>query len=389
LEQTRRVTDRWTFVVLASGLLAACGDSNDASTVDVPVSFLTFNTALVAHTGNLDERLAAIARDLPKTNADVVCLQELWQPSMVDTLVSLVKKDYPYAHWSVAEGGPAVGCSADETGVLSGCFIENCAEAADGDRVTCVVANCADEFTEVSTECQNCVLNNQTLPPADIASTCELLDENAVAYDNQNGLLLLSNYPLKSKDYRPFESSFGDRGVLSAQIETALLPSVDLFCTHLAATQTDIPYPGEYGSWEGERAAQVEELLDFVDTTQSAHASAVVMGDMNCGPKGDTVVGEDVDGFNLLLASELGAEYLKGELSCTFCAENTLAGTETASVLIDHVLFSGLPDNVQQRMDRVFDTPVTLEVDDKPVKTYRSDHFGLSVTVSPNRETRD
>lgn len=385
MERTLRITDRRILLVLASGLLAACSDSNDASTVHWPVSFLTFNTALVAHTGNLDERLAVIAQDLPTTDADVVCLQELWQPSMIDTLVSLVEKDYPYTHWSVAEGGAAEGCSAGETELLSSCFIENCGEEAEGDMVTCVVANCADEFTGVSTECQSCVLNNQTLPPVDIAAACELLDENAVAYDNQNGLLLLSKYPLKSKDHRPFDSSFGDRGVLSAQIETALLPSVDLFCTHLAATQTGIPYPGEYGSWEGERAEQIEQLLDFVDEAQSPRAPTVVMGDMNCGPKGNAVVGEDVEGFNRLVASELGAEYLKNELVCTFCAENTLVGTGVASVLIDHVLFSGLPDNVQQSMARVFDKPIALEIGNKPVKTYRSDHFGLSVTVSAGK----
>jgi endonuclease/exonuclease/phosphatase family metal-dependent hydrolase len=371
--------------VLLAGLLDACGDSDVTS--DVPndasaVSFLTFNTALIAQTGNLDERLDMIARDLPNTGADVLCLQEVWQPEHVDALVSKVEAVYPFAHWSVNKAEAAVGCNESETSTLIGCLTEHCANVSSSEKTSCAVKNCANAFTDVSDGCQHCVLANQTLPPEDIATTCASPGEDAAAYENQTGLLLLSKIELTAKDYLAFNSSFGDRGVLSATIATSVLPKVDLFCTHLAATQTEIDYPGTYGSWEGERADQIDSLHGFIEEKRAREDTVVVMGDLNCGPKGDKVVGEDVKGFKRLLESGLTAEYLNDDsVMCTFCSGNSLVGTSSASVMIDHVLFSNLPDTVHQSVERVFDEPSTIEVDGESLKTYHSDHYGLMVTV--------
>jgi endonuclease/exonuclease/phosphatase family metal-dependent hydrolase len=371
---------------LLAGCLGACSETEsdtDASTDGLAVSFLTFNTALIAQTGNLEARLDVIAADLPKTNADAVCLQELWQPEHLEAFASRVKSDYPYAHWSVRESGESSGCTKDETATLIGCLTEYCSEVAADQMTACAVTNCANEFTGVSTGCQNCVLNNQALPPTEIATTCESSESKTTAYENQSGLLLLSKYPLKKKDYLALESSFGDRGVLSATIETELLPSVNLFCTHLAATQSGIEYPGEYDSWAGERAVQIDRTIKLMDDRKTNKSTSVLMGDLNCGPGGDGFEGEDTDGFSRLLDAGFTADYLDSTTTkCTFCKDNDLVGADSSSVLIDHVLFSDLPDSVTQTTTRVFDDSITLDVDGKTLETHRSDHYGLAVTVT-------
>jgi endonuclease/exonuclease/phosphatase family metal-dependent hydrolase len=314
-------------------------------------------------------------------------LQEVWQPEHVNMLVSTVKADFPYAHWSVTAGDGSYGCSQTETDLLVGCINEKCAEVELTAMAGCAVKNCANEYAAVSKGCQRCVLANQTQPPTAIAANCQSSDPNAVAYENQNGLLLLSKHPLKFAEYLGMESSLGDRGVLLARVETGLLPAVDLFCTHLAATLTEVSYTGPYGTWEGERAVQIAALGESLrDKVQNAH-TAVVMGDMNCGPGSDDLIAEDSAGFGQLLAVGLQAPYLdSGDAQCTYCSDNTaMSNSGTLGVMIDHVLFSNLPDTTANATRRFFDDPVTLDIGGEAVEAFRSDHYGLMVTVSPAR----
>jgi endonuclease/exonuclease/phosphatase family metal-dependent hydrolase len=368
-----------------SVLLALFGlgcSGNDSSSAP-PVSFATFNTALVAQAENVEARLEATGRDLPKLNADVVCLQEVWQPEHVDALVEALKDDYPYAHWSAKASEASYGCNQTETDSLIGCIDAKCANVASSGMALCAAANCANEYAAVSKGCQKCVLDNQTLSPATIATNCQSVDPNATAYENQNGLVLLSKNALKSKDLLVLKSSFGDRGVLFARVETELLPTVDLFCTHLAATLGEVTYAGPYGSWSGERAVQINELAEFMQVKQQSDQVGVVMGDMNCGPEADGVVGEDAAGFESLLEIGLDVPYLEGnDLGCTFCSSNTVTGGNTPDVMIDHVLFSELPKAHVLKSQRVLDKPITVKVDGQNVETYHSDHFGVMVTVS-------
>jgi endonuclease/exonuclease/phosphatase family metal-dependent hydrolase len=366
-------------------MLSGCG--GDSSHADVSqetpkLSFLTFNTALIAQTENLEQRLTATIDDIPATDADVICLQELWEPEHLNRVVSKLSEAYPYAHWSVSEAQEVAGCNAADTDSLLGCLTDACNDVASTEMTQCAVANCANAFTQVSPACQNCVMNHQTLPPQQIATSCELLDESSIQYEDQSGILLISKYPLKSKDYLRLESSFGDRGVLVANVETDVVSSVAVYCTHLVATQGDIDYPGTYGSWNGERAVQIDALTQFIADQGDDSQSVVVMGDLNCGPEGDDVEGEDPEGFERLIKSGLGAEYVKNkDFECTFCADNPLLPSSSSSVAIDHILLSHLPKNLTQESRRVFTNPITIQVDGNDVKTAYSDHYGFQVTL--------
>jgi endonuclease/exonuclease/phosphatase family metal-dependent hydrolase len=367
-------------------MLSGCGGESshkDATQEPTKLSFLTFNTALIAQTENLEQRLSATINDIPNTGADVICLQELWEPKHLKEVASKLRDAYPYAHWSVSEGQEVAGCNAADTDALLGCLTDACSDIESTEMTQCAVANCANAFTQVSTSCQNCVINHQTLPPQQIAASCELSDENSTEYKDQSGILLISKYPLKSKDYLSLESSFGDRGVLAATIESEFVSSADVYCTHLVATQSDIKYPGTYDSWNGERAVQIDALTQYIEEQRDDSESVVVMGDLNCGPDGGGVEGEDSEGFARLIKSGLGADYVKNkDFECTFCADNSLVSSSSPSVMIDHILFSNLPKDLTQESRRVFTNPTTIEVDGKDVKTAYSDHYGFQMTLT-------
>ena len=54
-----------------------------------------------------------------------------------------------------------------------------------------------------------------------------------------------------------FVSTFNRRAVLHAELDTAALGTVHVFCTHLTAIFSSIPWPKPEGSWQEEQLAQI------------------------------------------------------------------------------------------------------------------------------------
>src|SRR5690606_13293973 len=111
----------------------------------------------------LEQRLGAIEADLPGLDADVICLQEVWQPESIERLANALSGEYPFNHRSVratGEGGAA--CTPDEATLLSDCLAENCGEVDREGLPLCAIASCAAPFTQVSPRCQQCIAANQS-----------------------------------------------------------------------------------------------------------------------------------------------------------------------------------------------------------------------------------
>ena len=374
----------------------ACS-SDDQTTVHPhaqAVSFLSFNTALgVGLAPYVDARLEAIERDLPGLAADVVCLQEVWRAADAERLSAALSEEYPYSHWSVRLGSGEAGerCMASEADALLGCLEENCADL-DGQLLSaCAILSCASDFTGVSSSCQDCVASNQTLPPAEIASTCA--DEAAAveAYEDQNGLLLLSRWPLVEPSARAMISALGDRGILAARLGVPLRApdgsdvSVDVLCSHLTPDFMSLPYSGQFGSWAAERDYHIGELLDFA-TQRADGGLRVLVGDMNTGPETPRAVASGPEAFATFVDAGYRSPYAESpDSTCTFCIDNPLVGAETddgdRGAIIDHVLVANLPMATQLESERVLDQGLSLEVDGETVRTAYSDHYGVLVTL--------
>jgi endonuclease/exonuclease/phosphatase family metal-dependent hydrolase len=374
---------------IALSLLHCGGDSDGEQPPVVELSLVSFNAALgVGLAPYPEQRLDAIEADLPGLDADVICLQEIWLPEDIERLVASLSGQYPYNHRSVrASGGGSAACTEQEASLLSNCLADNCGDVEPDGLPLCAIANCAGQFTEVSMGCQQCIAANQSAEDVENLTTiCASADAGAAAYTNQTGLLLLSRLPLERPSYVAFESSLGDRGLLSARLHTDFMGEVDVHCTHLAASLGEVPYTGPYGSWQGERLRQIDQMLERVEQVSAdgdGQGAAILLGDMNCGPGTASARAASPDAFERLASAGFAAPYADLDGRCTFCGNNPLNGLVTdpeEGALIDHVLVSSGSEEFTAR--RVLDEVIPIDVDGAAIDTAHSDHYGVQVQAS-------
>lgn len=352
------------------------------------VTLASFNAAIgVGLAAYAPQRLDAIERDLPGLGADLLCLQELWQPEDIERITASLASEYPYNHRSVQAtgGGAGASCSSAEATSLLDCLTEHCADVEKAGLPLCAIANCAQVFTQVATPCQQCVVANQGADDVNnLVQICSAGDGAAASYADQTGLLLLSKRPLAELDFLRLESALGDRGVLRARVDRGVAGALDVYCTHLAASLNEVPYTGLYGSWQGERLQQISRFLAWVDETRAPDGTAVLLGDMNCGPETALAHSASPDAYARFVAAGFEDPYVEADGRCTFCANNPLNGSaqdRDEGALLDHVLFSGLSADSPRTASRILDQLIEIEAGGAALQTAYSDHYGVQVSV--------
>ncbi len=377
-------------LVLVLFLIGCTDASGSDATVDAnsePLELVTFNAALgVGLADYPEERLTALLQALPELSADVVCLQEIWQVAQVMAITEGVRSSFPYTFHSMeSQGTLGQRCGTTESAALNACLEASCAEVLDDQLVECAIESCATVFASVSTECQSCLISNQALPLSQLMDACSATGATSNA-PNQNGLLILSRLPLLDTDFVVLDSSLGERGVLLARVQTEIHAAIELFCTHLGATQSSIQYSGSHGSWEGERLVQTQQLLEVIGARRDDRSLAVLLGDMNSGPATASADAESPEAFELIRSHGLSAPYVDhGEAACTWCPENPLTedlSPNTSGSVIDHIFVSPLSDRVQSIPIRMFDDPIVIDVAGEALETHLSDHFGIMLTLA-------
>ncbi len=171
--------------------------------------------------------------------------------------------------------------------------------------------------------------------------------------------------------------------MLYAELETEALGTVHVFCTHLTAIFSAIPWPKPEGSWQQEQLTQINGMRDYIDEKAGAGDTIILLGDFNNGPGGSTWVADYEfnydrlsDGYTNPYIESIGAD-------CTFCDLNPLNGgmDHDESVVIDHILFRNFAGTTEAA--RILDGPLTITVDGTPIETAYSDHYGVQVTFTP------
>jgi endonuclease/exonuclease/phosphatase family metal-dependent hydrolase len=371
--------------VLVASLAAAChgdlGRQEDALHVAAPpLRLLTFNAGLArGYLGLVDERREAMGRALAQTPADVVCLQEVWDPADVAALIAATADAYPYAHWADTtedESGGAAACEEAELGPLGVCMFTRCASATD--VAACAVDQCRPELAATSPRCQQCLVANLEKPLAEILATCAQGSGERL-YGGANGVLLLSRLPLRDAGHDVLDSFLIRNVALHAEVAAAGAP-LRVMCTHLASRLPGIQYDGAHGSYEGENRAQVLELLAIIEGGDPA-VPVALLGDLNTGPAAPGITADWPAHYELFLQAGLRAPYLEVPAPrCTWCASNRHVDDGGAEKIIDHVLLLGL-DRAIAVARRALDTPFALA--DGAGVTDLSDHFGAMVTITP------
>lgn len=330
-----------------------------------------------------EERAPATIQAISEQPLDVLCVQEVWTPGAVEALQSATSTRWPNAIFPAPDPGDVTStdpaCDLEGLAPLSTCATSSCAGLPTDQIAGCVLSECQAEFTALDPDCSTCLAANIGATFEAIIGTCTTMPSSRFAFGGSFGLGLLSRYPLLDQDFLLLDSTFNRRGVVYARVDTDSVGEVHLFCTHLTAVFSDIPFPGA-GSWEAEQRAQIEELLAFVDEKSGGEGRVVLLGDLNTGPARAGIDGEVEENYALLSAS-FENPYLDDTESptCTFCASNPLVSDDAASGAIDHVLVRRLDADGTAR--RFLTEPVEIDVDGAPTDLALSDHYGVRASL--------
>ncbi len=373
--------------VTGVGADTGAGGGADVTTQAAPTgTFVTFNAGLAySFVPYATERQPFVIQSVGGLDADIVCLQEVWNPDDVAALTTAVAATYPNVYWvdqtgDTGTGGPA--CTPDEADPLMACYTEHCTEAPS--LIDCVMENCATEFGALSSTCSGCLASHINEPVDDMFTACTEGSGGSYAYDGANGVVLLSRWPLTDTAHLDFESTeFNRRGALFARATKPDGTTLAVTCTHLTADLSgSIPYQGTYGSYAEEQADQIGRLITFAEDKADDAEPILIMGDLNTGPAvGTDVVAELADNWALFGAAGYTDAFSdSADAVCTYCASNPL-NDGGDSVLLDHVLAKGWPEGLTWAGTRVLDGTETLSTSDGDLDLPASDHYGLSVSA--------
>lgn len=433
-----------SFVVLTAGLIVAscsttaaapdAGATTDAGTsVDLRID--TYNLGLAgSFVPNESARRTALLSAFGSLDTDVMCVQEAWYKADKDSLVAAAKVKLPYAvqfetnlDTPVTDNKDANGATPPDytaapcvdtqaTDLTAGldCLKSKCSTVPDSDdgkttSTECAKASCALSALRLlgatDKRCYGCLA--ATLPTStfkEIREECTTNKHGGVFGNGQNGIVLLSRYPLSNAEQLVLPSTWNRRIVAKA---TTALPNgadVDLYCTHLTAYFSDttfFPYTGQYGAgdtngWIAEQALEATQLAAWV-TAKSSGRRAIVMGDLNATPEdkangiGDGTVpayGAKTLAALSSLKEAVNASYVP---SCTFCVSNANTDGDQNS-WIDHIFLSSFQADATLSANRTFDTDAVdgMRRDDTGKHTVAgkvplSDHYGMHAVVRVTR----
>jgi exonuclease III len=414
-----------------------------------PVRVETFNVALAGAFIPFEaERRDPLINAIPTTDADIICLQEVWEQADKDAIAAAAASEFPhsavFAHDldtpvddptdqngqipAMPSGVPCPDANvgdfganlADQLDQTAQCLADFCSTTGDETGRTTSAACAANACTlsvaglllgnDLQQRCYACAV---TQLPTEVIATlvdrCKTIENQDVAFRGQNGVMILSRFPLSNEETFVVPGTWNRRVVVNA---TATLPTgaeLDVYCNHLTPifNVTGIntfPYTGQYGGgattepeqWAAEQQLQAEKLITYVQQT-SVTRPAVVLGDINAGREVTDAGGQIV----LYAEGEPTLDVLESALTlgatasyeplCTFCDTNPLNGVEdTLPVWIDHIYLYGLDASTVVSTERTFDEfVVPVQIDDGMGGTTGalvplSDHYGMrSVIVVP------
>lgn len=382
----KKILIAWTAV-----LTLGCFDNSEDADLAPPLSLATYNAGLArGFVPHADERLPAVAKAIGELDADVLCVQEVWEPDQIEAILEGTKSAFPHVYYDKPanedrDGEAEPPCTEEEAATLAACVYANCADVPVNEMTGCVLGKCGDEFSSLSATCRSCVAAQVGKPTDVVLETCTGLSAGDYVYDGHNGLLLLSRRPLASERVFKLESHVTARAALVARVDDPGIGPLDIYCTHLTANLSGLEYAGEFESWEDERRAQITAILDDVESREDP-APAVLMGDMNCGPEVQGLGAEFPENFKLFEDAGFEAPFAEKSGTCSWCHENPLIsqgddGDNGDDTIIDQILIEKDAEIEVVETGRLFDGPVQITVDGEEITTRLSDHYGVYVDI--------
>jgi len=329
----------------------------------------TYNVGLVDAVGMVEQRRQPLVDALAADPSDVLCLQEVWSEDDAKRLIDGLSEVYPFSFYEVTESDDSewFSCTLDILDLLSlnSCVSDHCSDIS---LFECIGDPCKSAYDELDKECQLCLAAN-----ADSPFLCATWKAATVANEGHNGLLLMSRMPIEDPVYTDLGAQLLNRGLITATVK-----DFQVQCTHMSTDIPWLPFPDghEVDSWVAEHRMQIDKIRDVAGSEQCT----ILMGDLNAGPASEGVSGELEENF----AAFAEEGYLEGEWEsppCTHCAENPLVGGEH-SVRLDHVMLKNDCPAYEIDYQRVYDEPLSIVNEGRPLESRLSDHYGVKATLS-------
>jgi len=348
-------------------------------------------------------RIKPVAQEIAKfRDLGVICLQEVWTQEARDAIVAslALPADQVYYVDTRGQGDDLKNinvCRPSQIDALASCARDACGDLPDEEHAHCALESCNDEIVSLymrdGENCLNCLVSAVGVSIDDTVRACTQPGHGVShAYDGQNGVMLISRWPLKNREAILLPSSIANREALFATIELDGRESLELACTH-ASTWNQLP-PSERGpdgkktfkDWDGEMNAQME-IISAKLRERAQGRPQLFLGDMNAGPElGSSIDGDMPRVWSRIRALGFSSPAAQAEQPfCSVCRGNTLRSPGANNKLIDHVL-------VRDPVGGSSLTPLcTRSVIDAEHKRYFpayggmleehiSDHYGVTVT---------
>lgn len=373
-----------------------------------PISFVTYNLGLAEnYIPMIPERLEKIPQALVALDADVLCLQEVWDRPHQELLMEKLKESHPYSMRSF----PTQKYTED-TGIcrpwdlIGGkdkfltCMVKNCSGLEGDARTDCLLGKCGAALTTLKNERRECAeaLFAQ-VGKSTLAALWEVFNPfrraGLMAYEGSDGLMIFSRYPLENTQVVSFAdvSTITRRGALIA-FTTIKGKKVQVGCTHLAADlSSSVPYAGKNRSFQEESREQARRLLKFFPHSPTPLLQ-VLMGDFNCGfgSVSPSLKEESAATCQELNSAQFTNLFWQEQRAtsphCSFCisslsghANSLNRNLKEKDSLIDHILYRdnapALGEVVEPEIRFVLDQPQVLS---NGQTSHLSDHYGLILT---------
>lgn len=363
-----------------------------AFAADRSLTVETWNVG-IAHgfVDNAAARLPYVVEELAEADADILCLQEAWDPADRAILLGSLEASYPFAFSTEVtqyKASRAPVCKSEDLfgdGKFVSCLLGPCGGTSGDAKTACIIDQCGAALTDLKNAKPECAQSLMAqVGKSSAAAMWNILrptrKAGLFAYHGSDGLLMLSRRPLTNERVVDFTdiSTLNRRRALVAEVPVGDR-QVTVACTHLTADLSAlVPYPGAFPGWAAEAEAQAERLVDAVGRT----GPAVLLGDFNCGSADEAhgLVEEAPGVCEAIVGRGFGDPASTLWPACTWCATNThnVDGGEHINALIDHVFVRGMTP-VSGMVSH--DAPVMLKIDRQEVSSSLSDHFGYRMVL--------
>lgn len=411
----------------------SCQDDHPA----LDVALDTFNVALAGNfVPNEKARRQPLINALAQYDSDIVCLQEVWEQSDKELIADAVKAKFPHtfsvkhdintvvddatgldgkiptlpstppcndtdAPGSVAKFDAAVDCLRDN------CPIDaSLGEKSETISSACATSKCAAKalaLLSASKRCYGCLLPQMPSETFEnMRNECKTNPKAGLAFGGQNGVMILSKYPLTDTSAVVLPGTWNRRVVLRAKAQLPNGSQLQVYCHHLTPIFTGslYPYTGLYGDgadkngWVNEQHLHAKKMVELAKKDAPC-TPTVFMADTNASRE-DLSAKPPIHAEGVATLDELETLFTRGVATnytpaCTYCKDNENVDDNDAGAdqWLDYIYLFNIDPSKIKSTKRTFVDPIVSVSQGgggaggaTTTKVELSDHYGLRTVVT-------